>query len=48
MRQLFKVKFGKKLEWLMYIQADTPKDARRKTKAFMCKNGIKGKIKIGG
>jgi predicted sulfurtransferase len=42
------VRFGRKLEWHSYVQAETPKEAKRKTKAFMKKNNIKGRIKIGG
>lgn len=45
-QKLFKVQFGKKLEWLMYVQAETPKEAKKKTKEFMHKNKIKGRIKI--
>ena len=44
--RLFKVCFGRKLEWKTLVQAETPKEAKKKVKNLMKKHNIKGRIKI--
>jgi hypothetical protein len=47
MRRLYTVKFGKKLEWMMCVYAESRKEAKAKIKEFKRKYNIKGwRIKI--